>query len=770
MNKSVLKIILLLLTTIIFRNVSAQEVISSYNLINEGGTITASTMNETVSYLTDKNENTTFTIPAGKNSWIQFEFNSPNIVTGYTLVSSDDNTKDPKNWQMLGSNDGVSWAILSTETGVVFDSRYKVLAFSTGLYNTMIPYKFYRLIIYRTSVLAADGPLNISEWQLYGLTAIDKADITDNGGKITGQYPGLETFNETLPNLIDNNSRTKYTAESKTLWIQYESQVPVTLSSYALTSGSSLYTRNPRSWEIQGSNDGLIWSVLDAQYNKTFYDIPGNKMVYKLPFEETKTYNWADYASKAQDTMYKTFWNTSGFYYNQEINPVNDSIHTGYNYWWNAHVMDALVDGYIRTKSPIFTQRMTALKNGVFAKCQSGTTNKWWNTFYDDMEWMGLSTFRAYEATNDITWKTATIDLWNMIKGGWSNIKGGGIMWAGGSPNSKNTCSNAPAMILAAKLYKLTGEKTYLDWAKKIQVWMADSLIDVNTGLAWDGVGNHNYGNCYTYNQGTYMGGCVELYNITGEKKYLDIAVKVADYVINPSTVEKKFSVGGILTGEGTADGGLFKGIFMRYLQQLISYKILDSERQKKYIRYFVYNGISVWDAAIQKPEIVFSNTWMDRLPVTQKRDLATHISGTMLFEQLAEMNREGLLPVNNSQFQLNCSKPYKYFRYNQLMNRSDAFSQLSEIHFFIKDLETGFTKINLLKQSVKVYGNGTEIVMLNEDFRNVDFAVYDINGRIITYGKFNDQEKKINLYRTGVYVIQFKVDKLSFTIKTVLK
>lgn len=760
---------LFLLVLFFAGTIQAQEVISAYNMIDEGGTITASTMNETVPFLIDKNENTAFSITAGKNSWIQFEFNTPKIITGYSLVSYDDNTKDPKNWQMLASNDGTAWTVLSSETGVVFDHRYKAMSFSTGLNSSLISYKFYKILIYRTSILAADGPLNIAEWQLFGLPTYNITDLTNNGGTITGQYPGLSSSNEILSNLIDNDVKTKYTAPAKTLWIQYESNSTDTLISYSLTSGPSLYTRNPRSWEILGSNDGYSWSVLDAQYNKTFYDIPNNQVKFTLPNVETKTYNWADYATKAQNTMFNTFWNTTEYYYNQAYYPAIDSLHTGYNYWWNAHAMDALVDAYNRTKSPVFTQRMTMLKNGVFAKCASGASNKWWNTFYDDMEWMGLATFRAYEATGDVTWKTAAIDLWNMIKGGWTTVNGGGIMWASGSPDSKNSCSNAPAMILAAKLYKLTGQQTYLDWAKKIQVWMADSVVDANTGLVWDGVGNHNYGTCHTYNQGTYMGGCVELYNITKEQKYLDAAIKIADYVMNPASVEKKFSLGGILTGEGTGDGGLFKGIYMRYLEQLIRYKILDAERQEKYIRYFIANGKSVWDAAIQKPQIYFSNTWMDRLPVTQLHDLSTHLSGTMLFENLAEMEREGLLNVSNP-YQINCSQSYKYFRFNQLLNRGDSNSQLSEIQFFTNNMINALPTATSLKLPVDICGIGNDIMFKNKDVKLVEYSIYDVTGKIKATGEFNDEVKIIKGFQQGIYIVQVQTEKLKFAAKVIIQ
>lgn len=42
-----------------------------------------------------------------------------------------------------------------------------------------------------------------------------------------------------------------------------------------------------------------------------------------------------------------------------------------------------------------------------------------------------------------------------------------------------------------------------------------------NMGVIWDGYGNYNEGMLLTYNQGTWLGGCLELYNITQDKKVL---------------------------------------------------------------------------------------------------------------------------------------------------------------------------------------------------------------------------------------------------------
>ncbi|MGZ7254062.1 glycoside hydrolase family 76 protein, partial [Streptococcus pyogenes] len=81
----------------------------------------------------------------------------------------------------------------------------------------------------------------------------------------------------------------------------------------------------------------------------------------------------------------------------------------------------------------------------------------------------------------------------------------GGIMWASGNPESKNACSNGPAMILGARIYALEKNESELDFTKKIHDWMAENLVD-ERGIVWDGYGNHNEGNVYTYNIGTWFG------------------------------------------------------------------------------------------------------------------------------------------------------------------------------------------------------------------------------------------------------------------------
>ena len=84
----------------------------------------------------------------------------------------------------------------------------------------------------------------------------------------------------------------------------------------------------------------------------------------------------------------------------------------------------------------------------------------------------------------------------------------------------------------------------------------------------------------FTYNEGTFVGSAVELYKILGEKAYLNDAVLAADYTI--STLVNN----SILKDEGTGDGGLFKGIFIRYFTDLIQQDRLDAGAKRRYVQF----------------------------------------------------------------------------------------------------------------------------------------------------------------------------------------
>jgi hypothetical protein len=97
-------------------------------------------------HLVDNDINTKFLVsnfPA--DFWVQLQFPSTQIVGAYTLTSGNDSPeRDPKDWNLEGSNDGSVWTELDNRPGEVFSGRNQ-----TKRYEISNPaaYTYYRLNI-----------------------------------------------------------------------------------------------------------------------------------------------------------------------------------------------------------------------------------------------------------------------------------------------------------------------------------------------------------------------------------------------------------------------------------------------------------------------------------------------------------------------------------------------------------------------------------------------------------------------------------------------
>ena len=113
-----------------------------------------------------------------------------------------------------------------------------------------------------------------------------------------------------------------------------------------------------------------------------------------------------------------------------------------------------------------------------------------------------------------------------------------------------------------------------------------------------------------------------------GEKSYLNDAVLAADYTIS-SLVNNS-----ILKDEGNGDGGLFKGIFIRYFTNLIQQDRLDTGTKSRYIQFLEKNAETLWLEGTAKPSVFFGTDW--RQPPVGSTGLTEQLSGCMLIEAMA--------------------------------------------------------------------------------------------------------------------------------------
>lgn len=350
------------------------------------------------------------------------------------------------------------------------------------------------------------------------------------------------------------------------------------------------------------------------------------------PVEKTIKYTYAETADSMQAATYKTYIGS----YNTFIK--NNAGDISFNYWPNAHALDVLVDGYLRTKDQSYVGKIKALHDGI--KTMNGGTYS--NVYNDDMLWLANSCLRAYAATNDVDYKNTALYLKDVIMKSWSNVMGGGITWKQDTPYEKNAVSNAPAAIMMMRLYEIDKNPEYLDWAKKIYSWQKGKLLSYN-GIVWDNVslvnGNEvvNQGT-YTYNMGTWIGAALRLYHATGDATYLQDAVLSGKTLI----VSGKLTSAELLRDEGQGDGGLFKGICVRYFTELIEEKDITDADRKDFVKFLQYNAQTFYRSGIKRPGMFSGSNW--GVKPTGNTDLTTQLSGIMLLEAAAKLKAKSIL------------------------------------------------------------------------------------------------------------------------------
>lgn len=150
--------------------------------------------------------------------------------------------------------------------------------------------------------------------------------------------------------------------------------------------------------------------------------------------------------------------------------------------------------------------------------------------FYDDNIWIGLDFTDLYKLTRDPKYLTQAQLVWRFIESGIDDKLGYGIYWCEQKKNGKNTCSNAPGTVYAAKLFLATGDSAYLRTAVRLYEWTRENLQDPADALYFDNKNlNGEIGRAkFAYNSGQMMQASALLYRITREEHYLREAQKLA--------------------------------------------------------------------------------------------------------------------------------------------------------------------------------------------------------------------------------------------------
>jgi hypothetical protein len=234
------------------RNTDAIVTASSTDVMPGAGADKVHDENETASRFSGKSKG---------RVWLQYEFTQTAwAITQYKLINSSANSvADPRDWQLLASNDGTNWTMLDRQTNQVFVSRRQAKRYP--LRNQKL-YRFYRLNI-TANAGGNDSGVRLAEFQLW-------SDDTPAVAAASAEKASVES----AAKAFDGRTDTKWFNDNAgaTGWLQYEfggGEAPV-LTQYALSSANDVPERDPKDWQLQASNDGQTWTDLDVEHNQRF--------------------------------------------------------------------------------------------------------------------------------------------------------------------------------------------------------------------------------------------------------------------------------------------------------------------------------------------------------------------------------------------------------------------------------------------------------------------------------------------------------------------
>ena len=323
---------------------------------------------------------------------------------------------------------------------------------------------------------------------------------------------------------------------------------------------------------------------------------------------------------------------------------AKDQTFATWHYWWQAHLLDTLVDAQVRDPEP---ERIESIRRQIRGQL-TRNNGRWTNNYYDDMAWLALALERAGRLAG-VPNPKALATLTDQLVDSWSPAEGGGIPWRK-QDKFFNAPANGPAGIFLARYGNVSRATQMADW-------IDDTLIDPQTHLVFDGIKAGSLVRAqYTYCQGVVVGLETELAVRTGESRHVTRVARLLE------AIAENMAPDGVLKGAGGGDGGLFAGITARYLAQAALELPDDASARDAARRIVLASATAAWDNRADVDGLPLFSAFWDRsaeVPraggasgssvdgavfesASPERDLSVQVSGWMLMEAAYAVTASG--------------------------------------------------------------------------------------------------------------------------------
>ena len=282
-----------------------------------------------------------------------------------------------------------------------------------------------------------------------------------------------------------------------------------------------------------------------------------------------------------------------------------------WHYWWQAHLLDALVDAALREAASggdpePSRRRAHQLLRGMALRSGGAVVL---NDFYDDMAWLMLALGRLRDldrvcGAEDPDVLRAGRLLLAQLRSAHTEDMGGGMYW-NRDRTYKNTATTGPGALIAART-------SSDDSSARLLGWLREHLWDDQRGVLLDGVKLLAAGSgketvqrddaVYSYNSGPVLTACLELAAALPRERaepWLEWAEQIIDGADAQFGRDSRAESGAqrrTLCTHGGGDAGLFTGILARHLAQAAEDDQLPERARAAARRLVLDTADALWD------------------------------------------------------------------------------------------------------------------------------------------------------------------------------
>ncbi len=229
-------------------------------------------------------------LSSGSKIYVSFALKESAVVRSYSIASANDEpSRDPKNWTLYGSVDGIEWITLDQREGISFSNRQQTKSFG---FTNKASYKFYKFEVESNGGASLTQFSNLDLFtEAYDDGGEGKVDSTATVGTVVS-FKSSPNFNssEIVDNIFDGSTGTKWIASGiDGVWVSVKLKTPIAVNTYQITVCNDHHKRDPKNWNFYGSNDGEEWVLLDSRSDEVFKDFFQTN-TYK--FENTTEYSY----------------------------------------------------------------------------------------------------------------------------------------------------------------------------------------------------------------------------------------------------------------------------------------------------------------------------------------------------------------------------------------------------------------------------------------------------------------------------------------------